>query len=124
MGRSPLTPELALRYLDELSTDVRAAVLIDGEGAVAAHSGAGGERADEMCRLARDLFEAADAEAADTGGEPAAEVEVSTARGSVFAVRARAWAIAVVTGRFALSSLMLYDLRAVLAALESEPAPA
>jgi hypothetical protein len=37
-------------------------------------------------------------------------------------VRDERWIIAVVAGRFALSSLMFYDLRAVLDDLEGRPA--
>jgi len=42
------------------------------------------------------------------------QLEVSTGDGAVFAVRDEDWAIGVVTGRFALSSLMFYDLRSVI----------
>jgi hypothetical protein len=108
-----LTPELALRYLDELSTDIRAAVLIDSRGALAAASeGAQGEKLRE---LALDLLERADAAAPFEG--PVAQLEAAAAGGSVFAVRGEGWTIAVVAGRFALPSLMFYDLRSVLSDL-------
>jgi predicted regulator of Ras-like GTPase activity (Roadblock/LC7/MglB family) len=107
-----LTPPLALRYLGELSTDIRAGVLLSADGSVASASpaGADGERLGE---LARELFERADA----ADGEPVAQVEVSTGDGAVYATRDGDWTIAVVTGRFALPSLMFYDLRTVLSAL-------
>jgi hypothetical protein len=41
-------------------------------------------------------------------------VEVTTQRGAVFCVRDGDFTLAVVTGRFALPSLMFYDLRHVL----------
>jgi predicted regulator of Ras-like GTPase activity (Roadblock/LC7/MglB family) len=117
---STLTPELALRYLDELSTDIRAAVLIDSAGHVAAaHAAQGDPPADKLGELAGRLFEQADKAAGATNafeGE-VAQLEATTTDGAVFAVRAEGWTIAVVAGRFALPSLMFYDLRAVLSDL-------
>jgi hypothetical protein len=117
---STLTPELALRYLDELSTDIRAAVLLDSAGRVAAaHAPNGEPPADKLGELTTRLFERAD----EAGGAlhafdgPVAQVEATTAEGSVFAVRGEGWTIAVVSGRFALPSLMFYDLRSVLSDL-------
>ena len=113
-----LTPELALRYLDELSTDIRAAVLIDRGGALAAASeGAAGERLRE---LTLELLERADGAAPFEG--PVAQLEATTADGSVFAVRGEGWTIGVVAGRFALPSLMFYDLRSVLSDLGARAA--
>jgi predicted regulator of Ras-like GTPase activity (Roadblock/LC7/MglB family) len=115
-----LTPELALRYLDELSTDIRAAVLVDRSGRVAAAQAAEGEPPPErLGELAAGLFERADAaaESAHAFDGPVAQIEVTTADGAVFAVRAEGWTIAVVAGRFALPSLMFYDLNAVLSDL-------
>ena len=111
MAEPALTPPLALDYLDELSTDIRAATILDGSNELAAYSGDSRDRGDRMRRLVLDLLEAA------TGAVPGAdeppEVEVSTPNGAVFAVRENGWTIGVVTGRYALSSLMLYDLRRV-----------
>jgi hypothetical protein len=115
-----LTPELALRYLDELSTDIRAAVLLDQAGQTAAHSLSGDVSAERLRDLTIELFERA--EKAEPDGRAVAEVEVATGAGSVYAVRSPRWTIAVVSGRFALSSLMLYDLRNVLSDLEPQAA--
>jgi predicted regulator of Ras-like GTPase activity (Roadblock/LC7/MglB family) len=112
-----LTPELALQYLGELSTDIKASVVIAADGRTAAASKPG-EAGDRLRVLTQQLFEHADA--ADT--EVVSQIEVSTGDGIVFAVRDERWIIAVVAGRFALSSLMFYDLRAVLADLEGRPA--
>jgi hypothetical protein len=119
-----LTPALALRYLDEMSTDIRAAVLLDERGVAAAHGPGGEPPAERLGQLARELMERADATAA---GLPSfergvAQVEASVAAGSVFAVRAEGWTIAVVADRFALSSLMFYDLRSVLSDLGARAA--
>lgn len=110
MADAALTPDLALEYLDQLSTDIRAAVLLDASGAPAASSGPDGAR---MGELARELFDRA--EAASPG--PVSQVEAWAGGGIVFAVRDERWTLAVVTGRYALSSLMFYDLRLVLADL-------
>ena len=117
---STLTPELALRYLDELSTDIRAAVLLDSGGRVAAaHAAQGEPPAERLSKLAGELFQHADraAEAAPAFEGEVAQAEITTNDGAVFAVRAEGWTIVVVAGRFALPSLMFYDLRAVLSDL-------
>ncbi len=100
-----LTPELALEYLGQLSTDIRAAVVLD----------AGGER------LAGDpaIAESARALLAAAGADQA---EVVTPRGAVFAARSERFSLAVVTGRFALAALVRYDVGRVL--LDLEPAAA
>src|SRR3954449_11542901 len=72
-----LTPDLALDYLGELSTDVRAALVLDSSGAVAAVTGDDRERGERMRELTNELLDAA------AGGD---QVEVVTTEGSVFAV--------------------------------------
>jgi hypothetical protein len=119
MADAALTPELALRYLDELSTDIRAALLLDSEGAVAAASGPLADRSESAAELLRQLFERAEAA---SGGEPPAQIEATVPAGAVFAVRQGSWTVAAVTSRFALSSLMFYDLRSVLSDLEGQAA--
>jgi hypothetical protein len=94
----PLTPQLALDYLRELSADIRAGVVLAPDGALLA----GPER---LAEGARDLWNAA--------GE-AGELQVTTADGGVYAARDDRHALAVVVGRFALPSLIRYDLRLVL----------
>jgi len=113
-----LTPELALDYLGELSTDIRAGVLLDAAGALAASWGGDDARGERVRELVLELLERADRAPGGDGGA-VAHVEASTARGAVFCVRDDAWTLAVVSGRQALSSLMLYDLRRVLADLGS-----
>ena len=112
-----LTPELALEYLGQLSTDIKGSVVISADGRTAASSkpGAPGDR---MRELTQQLFERADA----VDEQVVTQVEVSTGDGAVYAVRDERWVIGVICGRFALSSLMFYDLRSVLADLEGRPA--
>jgi hypothetical protein len=110
-----LTPELALQYLGELSTDIKTAVVMSADGRTAA-AGTPVEAGDRLRELTRELFERADA----VDDRPVTQVEVSTGDGAVYAVRDERWMIGVVTGRFALSSLMFYDLRTVLGDLEAK----
>jgi|SRR5215216_3543875 len=102
-----LTPALALDYLRELSVDIRAGVVLDPAGKLLAGP-------DEFHAAARDLLDAA--------GD-ADEVHVSTADGAVFAARSERHAVVVVCGRFALPSLMRYDLRLILADLAGGERP-
>src|SRR3954453_18014896 len=104
-----LTPALALDYLGELSTDIRAAAVIDAQGDLAAVTGDDRERGQKMRTLALELLDTA---AASVDGVDQVEVVVGT--GSVFAVRGDAWTVAVVAGRQPLASLMFYDLRNVV----------
>ena len=115
-----LTPELALTYLGELSTDIRAAAVLGSDGSVAAHTGFEEGDADSVKSLVGDLFDRA-AEAAGEGPAPG-QVEVALPEGSVFALRERGWTLTVVAGRFALSSLMFFDLRMVARDLAGETA--
>jgi len=101
---TPLTPALALDYLRELSADIRAGVVLDPSGALLAGP-------DDLAEPARDLVEAAGA---------AREVHVANADGNVFAARSERHTVVVVCGRFALPSLIRYDLRLVLADLAGE----
>ncbi len=97
-----LTPELALAYLAELSTDIRAAIVLD----------AGGER------LAGDAV-LADPIRVMLAASPAASIEVLTRRGGVFAARGAHHAVALVTGRFALPALVRHDTRRAVADLDA-----
>lgn len=114
MAGPPLTPPLALEYLDELSTDIRAAVVLGAGGKLAASS-LEGERGEQLRELVLELIErAGDA----WGGDgDIGQVEVGLTAGAVFAVRGGGWTVAVLTGRYALSSLMFYDLRSVVSDL-------
>jgi predicted regulator of Ras-like GTPase activity (Roadblock/LC7/MglB family) len=117
MAASALTPELALQYLGELSTDIKASVLFSADGTTSVTSRPG-DAGDQLRELAAQLFKRAD----EADGEAVSQVEVTTGDGAVYAVRNERWTAAVVTGRFALASLMFYDLRTVLADLEAKPA--
>lgn len=102
-----LTPPRALHYLRELSADIVAGVVLDGDGQLLAGPA-------ELSDAARDLLRAA--------GD-AAEAHVSTADGAVFAARSEQHQLVVVCGRLALPSLVRYDLRLVLADLAGKARP-
>ncbi len=116
-----LTPERTPARLCELSTDARAAVLLDAAGSLAGASEEDPARARELGELARELFEAVDKATRDWDVEPPEQVEAQVPGGTVFASRTPRWTLAVVARRAALPSLMLWDLRAVLAELEGAP---
>ena len=116
-----LTPERAAERLRGLSADVRGAVLLDAAGALAGASDDDHDNAHALAELARRLFEEVDRATRDWDAEPPEQVEVQIPGGAVFASRTPRWTLAAVARRGALSSLMLYDLRAVLGELEGGP---
>ncbi len=96
----------ALRYLAELSPDLRGAAILGPDGSVLAASG-DPERWHEDAGA---LFSVADR----AGGEPVEQVHIGTEQGEVFALRQADLAAVAVTDRFALASLTFFDLRSVL----------
>jgi len=116
-----LTPERTARRLCELSSDARAAVLLDAAGAPAGFHGVTPDRSGDLAQLARTLFEAVDRAHRDMPGGPPEQVEIQVDRGTVYGSRTPHWTLAVVARRTALSSLMLMDLRAVLGELDGGP---
>ena len=104
MADATLTPERAADFIAGLSTDVKACVLLDADGRLAAVDADHEEDGEELAALAGKLLA--------LPGAP--QVEVSTGTGAVYALRAGGWALAAVTGRFALSSLVFFDMRKAL----------
>jgi predicted regulator of Ras-like GTPase activity (Roadblock/LC7/MglB family) len=99
--------EAALAFLAEMSPDLRGAAILGPGGEVLASTDGEPERWGED---AATLFAAADA------AEEAAveQVHIATEQGEVFAIRNEGLAAVSVTDRFALASLMLYDMRSTL----------
>jgi len=116
-----LTPERTAARLCELSTDARAAVLVDAAGSLAGAGELDPERGRTLAELVTKLFEAVDRAPRPDGVDPPEQVEVQVEGGSVYASRTPRWTLAVVARRSALSSLMLLDLRSVLAELGGAP---
>jgi hypothetical protein len=109
-----VTNELALRYLLELSTDIRVALLIDANGNLVASaperpSEQAVQRGEELAREAIGL-------AADV--HTAVEVDVTVEGGTVFVVREDEPTLVCVAGPFALPGLILHDMRVVLGDLK------
>ena len=122
MSQNTLTPDLAVARLSDVSADIRAGVILDGNGSQAAQTGFDADAGDDVRDLIGELFAAA-AEAA--GADPAPDqFEVALPGGAVYAVRDDAWTVAVVASRFTLSSLVFYDLRMVLSDLAAAGAGA
>jgi predicted regulator of Ras-like GTPase activity (Roadblock/LC7/MglB family) len=97
----------ALAFLTEMSPDLRGAAILADDGSVLAATGEEDERWREDAAA---LFAAADA----AGGEAVEQVHVATEQGEVFGLRHAGLAAVAVTDRFALASLMLFDMRATL----------
>jgi predicted regulator of Ras-like GTPase activity (Roadblock/LC7/MglB family) len=104
---SSASAEAALAFLTEMSPDLRGAAIISGDGSVLASTGEEPERWREDAAA---LFAVADA----AEEEQVEQVHVATEQGEVFAIRAAGLAAVAVTDRFALASLMLYDMRSAL----------
>jgi predicted regulator of Ras-like GTPase activity (Roadblock/LC7/MglB family) len=101
--------DAALAFLTEMSVDLRGAAILDSDGAVLAAT-ADPERWRED---AANLFAVADS----AGGEQVEQVHVATEQGEVFALRHQGLVAVAVTERFALSSLMFFDMRSILRGL-------
>jgi hypothetical protein len=106
-----VTHELALRYLLELSTDIRLALLLGDDGVlIAAAPERPTDRIVEICeQLAREALELAGDEAATP-----LELDVTLDGGAVFFARETGPALLCVTGPFAMPGLILHDMRVVL----------
>jgi predicted regulator of Ras-like GTPase activity (Roadblock/LC7/MglB family) len=98
--------EAGLAFLAEMSPDLRGAAIVGPDGEVLAASG----EPERWREDAAALFAAADAAEA----EPVEQIHVATEQGEVFALRSGGFAAVAVTDRFALASLMLFDMRSVL----------
>jgi predicted regulator of Ras-like GTPase activity (Roadblock/LC7/MglB family) len=105
--------EAALAFLTEMSPDLRGAAILGSEGEVLA---ATGEEPERWAEDAAALFAAADA----AEGVPFEQVHIATEQGEVFAIRNAGLAAVAVTDRFALASLLLFDMRSTLRRLAAE----
>jgi len=104
--------EAALAFLTEMSPDLRGAAILGPDGELLA---ATGEEPERWREDAAALFVAAD------GAEdvPVEQMHIATEQGEVFAVRNAGLAAVTVTDRFALASLMLFDMGSTLRRLAS-----
>jgi predicted regulator of Ras-like GTPase activity (Roadblock/LC7/MglB family) len=98
--------EGALALLAEMSPDLRGGAILAGDGAVLAASGAAARWREDAAAL----FAVADG----AGEEPVEQVHIATEQGEVFALRHEGLSAVAVTDRFALASLLFFDMRSVL----------
>ncbi|HUC07968.1 MAG TPA: hypothetical protein VMR96_07735 [Solirubrobacterales bacterium] len=96
----------ALAYLTEMSPDLRGGAILAAGGAVLAAS----SQPERWREDAASLLGIADR----AGEEPVEQAHIATEQGEVFAVRHAGLAAIAVTDRFALSSLLFFDMRSVL----------
>lgn len=98
--------QAALAFLTEMSPDLRGAAILAAGGAVLAASGEPSRWGEDVAAL----FGIADA----AGGEAVEQVHVATEQGEVFALRHQGLAAVAVADRFALASLLFFDMRSTL----------
>jgi hypothetical protein len=103
--------ERALGYLAEMSPDLRGAAILDSAGSVLAAS----DRPERWGEDVAALLEVADR----AGEEPVEQVHIATEQGEVFAIRHAGLTAVAVTERFALASLLFFDMRSILRDLAS-----
>ena len=96
----------ALALLGEMSPDLRGGAILDSEGSVLAASGS----SERWCEDAAALLDVADR----AGSEAVEQLHIATEQGEVFALRHAGLAAVAVTDRFALASLLFFDMRSVL----------
>jgi predicted regulator of Ras-like GTPase activity (Roadblock/LC7/MglB family) len=112
----------ALADLTEISSQIRSAVLLAEDGAVAA-STLDDERAGQMAEAARALLEAAERTRPSLGPGALTQLEVATLTGSVFVVRDHGRVITAITGPEPTVGLVFYDLKTCLRNA-ADPGPA
>jgi predicted regulator of Ras-like GTPase activity (Roadblock/LC7/MglB family) len=108
--------DLALRYLLELSADIRGALLLDRDGRLLAT--AGHLPPDDLSGVAGRLAEAARALSPDGDGQPAIEVDVFSEGGVMFLLAEGELLMSCVTNRGVHPGLIFYDMHAVLRDLD------
>jgi predicted regulator of Ras-like GTPase activity (Roadblock/LC7/MglB family) len=96
----------ALAYLTEMSPDLRGGAILGADGAVLAAS----DRPERWREDAAALLGVADR----AGDGPVEQVHIATEQGEVFALRHAGLAAVAVTERFALASLLFFDMRSIL----------
>jgi predicted regulator of Ras-like GTPase activity (Roadblock/LC7/MglB family) len=89
-----------------MSPDLRAGAILESDGLVLAAS----DRPERWREDVATLLEVADG----AGGEPVDQAHIATEQGEVFVVRHMGLTAIAVTDRFALASLLFFDMRAVL----------
>ncbi len=110
----------ALSDLTEISSQIRAAIVLDADGSTLATT-LDEQRGPELAEAVQELLAAVKRASGDEGGE-LAQVEIATGDGSVFLVRDEQRTIAATTGPEPTVGLVFYDLKSCLRGF-SEPKP-
>ena len=111
-----MDPASALADLTELSSQLEAAAIVDGDGTVVATTGGGAER---VALAGAELLRVADERLGANGRTPT-QVEAALRDGSLFVVRAADRTIVARTSAIPSSALVLHDLRNCLDALTAD----
>jgi predicted regulator of Ras-like GTPase activity (Roadblock/LC7/MglB family) len=111
----------ALADLTEISSQIHAALVLDGDGSTIA-STLDEPRSRELARATQDLLVAARHSSGD-GEKELAQLEVATAEGSVFLVRDGERTLAATTGPEPTVGLVFYDLKSCLRSIGAEEKP-
>ena len=108
----------ALAHLTEISTQIKAAVVLDREGTVQA-STVDDERAGRIASSALELFRQADAQR----DQQLVQLDAALSGGSVFVVRDEERLIAATTTPGPTAGLVFYDLKSALRTFAEPPKP-
>jgi len=108
----------ALAHLTEISTQIKAAVVLDRAGTVQA-STVDDERAGRIASSALELFRQADAQR----DQELVQLDVALSGGSVFVVRDEERLIAATTTPGPTAGLVFYDLKSALRSFGEAPKP-
>jgi predicted regulator of Ras-like GTPase activity (Roadblock/LC7/MglB family) len=114
-----MDPAQALGELMGLSSQITAAIALDGDGAILAASPEDPVAAASLTASTLELVAAAEGLRAD-GGE-VTRVEVELDEGAFFVVREGGRIVAATTGPTPTSGLVVYDLRTCARAIEAAP---
>jgi len=108
----------ALADLTEISSQIRAAVIVDVDGDVLASTFSDNEQARRMAEAAQELLAAA--EQAGANDEPLGQLQAAMLEESVFVVRDGERIVAATTGPEPTIGLVFYDLKSALRSVAAE----
>jgi predicted regulator of Ras-like GTPase activity (Roadblock/LC7/MglB family) len=115
-----MNAEQALADLTEISSQIQAAVVFDGEGKVIGATLDDANRAGQLATAAAELWRSA--QDVKPGSTPT-QLEIATTEGSLFVVRDEDTYVAATTGGNPTVGLVFYDLKSTLRNLKAEPEP-
>ena len=98
--------ERAVAFLEQMSPDLRGAAILAEDGSAVAATDSDERWAED----AAELLAVADR----AGAEPVEQIHIATEQGEVFALRHDGLTALAVTDRFALASVLFFDMRSIL----------